>query len=106
LKFRDEDWESDLIDKSNFEAIDQEDSPFINDLDANDENIEDSSDKLSDQELDPELDFQYDSDEICFALPPLTEYPDSFSRNEILEKLNLFAENHSFAPVARISNMD
>jgi hypothetical protein len=39
-EFRDKDWESDLINNPNFKALDQEDSLFLSNLDANNKNIE------------------------------------------------------------------
>ena len=112
-----DDWSLDQADKlklQKLQNLDQDDSLFMSDLDANDENIKNFANDFSDFDLELEsdvnvgfnldLDTELDTNEICFALSFLTDYSRSFSRNEILEKLNLFAKDHEFALVIKTSN--
>ena len=86
----------------------------MSDLDVNDGNIKNFADDFSDFDLELEsdvnvgsnldLDTKLDTNEVRFALSSLTGYSRSFSRNEVLEKLNLFAKDHGFALVIKTSN--
>ena len=114
--FRD-DWgldQADELELQELQDLDQDDSLFMGDLDADDGNIKDFADDFSDFDLELESDInvgfnldlntKLDINEVCFALSLLINYSRSFSRNEILEKLNLFAKDHEFALVIKTSN--
>jgi MULE transposase domain len=86
------------IDENLINDVDNNDDLFISD----DEYIEDSSEAESD-DSDLELEPEPSSNGNIFAVPPLTGYPESFSKDEVLEKLNLFAKDHGFALVTKRS---
>ena len=87
------------IDEEVLNDVDNDDSLFIGD---HDEDIEDSSGEIdeSDLELEPELS---SNDRVFFAIPPLPKYPESFSKDDVLEKLNLFVKDHGFTLVTKRS---
>ncbi len=106
-----DDWKSDfsntdLVDDNKFNSQpDNEDSYLFN------ENARDSADK-SDCDLDLDVNCENADDldnninvktEVFFALLSLI-YSASFSKNEVLKKLNLFKKDHDFALVIWTSN--
>ena len=97
-----DDWALDHADE--LQDLDQDDGLFVSDLDTEEKDSTDDSDCDLELESDDDSNADSDSDEVCFALPPLTDYPRSFSKNEVLEKLNLFTKDHGFTLVIKTSN--